>query len=83
MNQSIEFHINGESVKVAKDDGDMALVDYLHEHKGLTGTKLCCGIGVCHACTVTIQNQPGEPLEKTLACATPVSAVNGRHVPHD
>lgn len=32
----------------------MPLVDFLHERQNLTGTKFCCGIGVCRACTVEL-----------------------------
>jgi aerobic-type carbon monoxide dehydrogenase small subunit (CoxS/CutS family) len=73
MSKSVQFFINDVAVQATADDSDMALVDYLHERKNLTGTKLCCGIGVCRACTVATRNQPGAPLEKMLACSTPVS----------
>ena len=34
------------TVEAAADDADMNLIDFLHERQDLTGTKLCCGIGV-------------------------------------
>lgn len=80
MSKSIHFHINDRPVRADAADSDMALVDYLHERQDLTGTKFCCGIGVCRACTVATRNQPGALMEKTLACSTPVSAVQGMRI---
>ncbi|OLL32134.1 ferredoxin [Burkholderia sp. SRS-W-2-2016] len=80
MGSVIRLYINGEAVDAPADDADMNLIDFLHERRDLTGTKLCCGIGVCRACTVGTRNLPDAPMEKTLACSTPVSAVEGLHV---
>lgn len=79
-NTAVQFYVNGKVATAQADDADMALVDYLHERKNLTGTKFCCGIGVCRACTVGVRNQQDAPLEKTLSCSTPLSAINGMHV---
>ncbi len=38
----------------------LAMVDYLHEYVGLTGTKFGCGIGVCHACVVIVDEPDGS-----------------------
>ncbi|WGS52099.1 2Fe-2S iron-sulfur cluster-binding protein [Paraburkholderia sp. D15] len=80
MSGTIRLTINGETVDVQPGDADMNLIDYLHERRDLTGTKLCCGIGVCRACTVCTRNLLDSPMEKTLACSTPVSAMRGMHV---
>jgi aerobic-type carbon monoxide dehydrogenase small subunit (CoxS/CutS family) len=73
LGKPVRFHINDVAVQASADDSDMTLLDFLHERQNLTGTKLCCGIGVCRACTVATRNQSCAPLEKTLACSTPVS----------
>jgi aerobic-type carbon monoxide dehydrogenase small subunit (CoxS/CutS family) len=80
MSDPISFSINGQSITAAAEDGDMALVDFLHEREGLTGTKFCCGIAVCHACTVAVRPQKNAPLEKVLSCTTPVEAVRGAEI---
>lgn len=80
MSAPVQFFINGKAVTASADDSDMSLLEFLQEKENLTGTKLCCGIGVCRACTVGIRNQAHAPLEKTLACSTPVSFVQGMHV---
>lgn len=52
----ITIHVNGQPVAVPAADADMSLAEFLHERLDLTGTKVCCGIGVCRACTVGIRN---------------------------
>ncbi len=41
----------------------------LRDHMGLTGTKYCCGIGECGACTVHVDGKA------VLSCNTPVKEV--------
>ncbi|HEY7774167.1 MAG TPA: (2Fe-2S)-binding protein [Marinagarivorans sp.] len=77
---AVQFYVNDNPVSASADDADMALVDYLHERQNLTGTKFCCGIGICRACTVAVRNQQSAPLEKLLSCSTPLSAISGRRV---
>ena len=76
----VQFQINHQTVQASADDSDMRLVDFLHERLNLTGTKLCCGIGICRACTVAVQGKPGAPLEKMQACLTPIAALQDMHV---
>ncbi len=78
--QSVQFFVNDQPVQCSADDSDMNLIDFLHQRQNLTGTKFGCGAGVCRACTVATRNQPSAPLEKTLACSTPVSFMQGMRV---
>lgn len=80
MTQQVEFTINGKHVVVSADDANMLLVDYLHENQGLTGTKFCCGIGVCRACTVAVRRTPTAILDVLLSCSTPVAQLQGMAV---
>ncbi|USX14713.1 2Fe-2S iron-sulfur cluster-binding protein [Oxalobacteraceae bacterium OTU3CAMAD1] len=80
MTQPIRFHINDKPVQAEAGDADMALIDFLHERQDLTGTKFCCGIGVCRACTVATREKGDGVLEKTLSCSTPVSAVENMSI---
>ena len=66
MSGLIRMVINGQAVDAQPADGDMNLIDFLHERRDLTGTKLCCGIGVCRACTVGTRNLPDAPMEKKV-----------------
>ena len=76
----IRIHVNGHPVTVPTADADMSLAEFLHERLDLTGTKVCCGIGVCRACTVGMRSSSEALMEKTLACVTLVSAVANQYV---
>ena len=79
MNQSITIHINGQKVQREVPD-DQALIDFLQEDLGMTGTKLCCGIGVCRACTVAVQRTPQSLPQPLLACSTPAVLLDGESI---
>ena len=55
--QEIAVTINGTLYRRGVP-ADLSLLDWLQEDLGLTGTKFCCGIGVCRACTVAVQPAP-------------------------
>jgi aerobic-type carbon monoxide dehydrogenase small subunit (CoxS/CutS family) len=80
MSTNVQFFINEKPVEASADDSDMSLLEFLQERQNLTGTKLCCGIGVCRACTVGTRNQADAPMQKTLACSTPVSFLQGMRI---
>ncbi|MDX1577012.1 MAG: 2Fe-2S iron-sulfur cluster-binding protein, partial [Gemmatimonadota bacterium] len=58
----------------------LSLVDFLHDELDLTGTKFCCGIGVCRACTVAVRSRPGAPSRPVLGCSTPAAALDGAEI---
>jgi isoquinoline 1-oxidoreductase alpha subunit len=62
----MKLKINGESINVDVDD-TTPLLWALREQLGLTGTKYSCGIGICGACTVLVDDLP------VRACITPIS----------
>ncbi len=55
----------------------LMLADFLQESKNLTATRVCCGIGVCRACTVAVKHSAQESFEATRACITPVVSLDG------
>src|SRR5262245_18037233 len=61
---TLKLHVNGRHI-VREVPDHRLLVDFLREDLGLTGTKECCGVGVCGACTVQMNGQP------ISACLTP------------
>lgn len=77
---STTFFVNDQPVECSETESDMSLLDFLHERQNLSGTKFGCGAGVCRACTVATRNKEGAPLEKTLACSTPVNFMQGMRV---
>ncbi|SMF30650.1 (2Fe-2S)-binding protein [Pseudobacteriovorax antillogorgiicola] len=76
---SVEVTINEKKVS-ANVAPQRTLADYLHENMGLTGTKVCCGMGVCKACTVAVKREGGEGLERVQACITPLAGLAGTKV---
>jgi isoquinoline 1-oxidoreductase subunit alpha len=69
----IKLKVNGKNQQF---DGDpaMPLLWYLRDEINLKGTKFGCGMGVCGACTIHLNDSP------TRACLTPVSAAANKSV---
>jgi xanthine dehydrogenase YagT iron-sulfur-binding subunit len=59
-------------------DGLM-MIDLLHEYVGLTGSRLGCGQGVCHACVV-ILDKPDGTSEEVRTCITGAHFFDGKKV---
>ena len=70
---STTLTINGKSHDVDLP-GEVPLLWVLRDEIGLTGTKFGCGIGLCGACTVHVDDAP------IRSCSMPVSAVAGKRV---
>ena len=75
---TISFSVNGIPQEVGDDRASDTLLDYLHDDLNLTGTKLCCGIGVCRACTVAVAKGPS--LNPMISCSTPLSVLDGTDI---
>ena len=75
----VNFHVNGKAVQTTVPT-DLALVDFLQEELGLSGTRLCCGIGVCKVCTVAARRAPTSQSQPMLACSTPVALLEGQSI---
>lgn len=74
----ISFQVNGADQQVDDSRGTDTLLDYLHEDLNLTGTKLCCGIGVCRACTVSVSKD--GIAAPTIACSTTLTFLEGTQI---
>ena len=55
------------------------MIDYLHEYKNLTGSRLGCGQGICHACVVIVDNPDGTS-EEVRTCITGAHYFEGKKV---
>lgn len=78
--RKVTLTINGRSTGPRVVPETLSLLDFLHDELGLTGTKFCCGIAVCRACTVSVRRTATAPSNPVLACTTPVVAVDGQRV---
>lgn len=74
---TITFTVNDQQVSVPDTMGSVKLIDFLGDTLNLTGTKLCCGIAVCRACTVQMRRSAMVTSEPIVACSTPLSEVHG------
>ena len=73
MKRAIQFRLNDHPASVNTDDERM-LLWVLRNDLELTGTKFGCGLGVCGACTVTID---GAAMR---SCQTALADVQGKSV---
>lgn len=75
----VSMVVNGEKVGPLEVEEYTSMLDFLHEHLNLTGTKLGCGIGVCRACTIVVEREDGS-LEPVRSCINNVGRFNGETV---
>jgi len=73
MTRAVSFTLNGKPVRLDVDDSRM-LLWVLRYDLGLTGTKFGCGMALCGACTVLVDDEP------VRSCTTTVKEVEGRRV---
>ena len=73
MAETISFKLNGRDVTL-DTEGSRKLLWVLRDDFGLTGTKYSCGMGLCGACVVVVNN------EAVRSCLMSVSEVKGKDV---
>jgi isoquinoline 1-oxidoreductase alpha subunit len=71
---TLTLNVNGENKTVTVSNSSMPLLWVLRDILGLTGTKYGCGIEVCGACTVLIDNQ------REHSCVFDVSSAVGKKI---
>ncbi|KWD52724.1 (2Fe-2S)-binding protein [Burkholderia ubonensis] len=71
--------INGKSVGPMQVPEGLMMIEFLHEFAGLTGSRLGCGQGICHACVV-ILDQPDGTSEEVRSCITGAHFFHGRSI---
>ncbi len=77
---TIRFTVNGIGFELPDSRGEETLLDFLHDDLNLTGTKLCCGIGICRACTVQVVKPPSLAPTPTISCSTALATLDGTQV---
>ncbi len=65
--------INGQSREVNAPP-EMPLLWALRDILNMTGSKYGCGVGVCGACSVLVDNQA------VRSCLTPISSLEGKNI---
>jgi xanthine dehydrogenase YagT iron-sulfur-binding subunit len=77
--QPLSMTVNGRKVGPIQVPTTLMLIDFLHEYLGLTGSRLGCGQGVCHACVVILDRPDGASEEKR-ACITGAHFFDGKSI---
>ena len=67
--KQLTFTVNDRQVGPIEVPETMMMQDFLHEYLGLTGSRMGCGQGICHACTVIVEQEDGS-LSEMRTCIT-------------
>jgi xanthine dehydrogenase YagT iron-sulfur-binding subunit len=71
--------INGQRRGPIDVPEGMMMIDVLHEMFDLTGSRLGCGIGICHACVVIWDKDDGTS-EEVQTCITGADFFDGKRI---
>lgn len=80
---AISFTLNEKQIQITDLPPTTTLLQYLRDHKSLTGTKEGCAEGDCGACTVVILDAPktGQAAWRSVnACLILMPMLHGKHV---
>ncbi|AOK19646.1 (2Fe-2S)-binding protein [Burkholderia cepacia] len=75
----LSININGKSVGPMQVPEGLMMIEFLHEYAGLTGSRLGCGQGICHACVVIV-DKPDGTSEEMRTCITGAHFFHGRSI---
>lgn len=75
----VTMKVNGESHGPVDVPAGLMMIDFLHETLGLTGSRLGCGQGICHACVVIVDHADGSS-ETVRTCITGANYFDGKTV---
>jgi aerobic-type carbon monoxide dehydrogenase small subunit (CoxS/CutS family) len=75
----LSLTINGKSVGPLDVPETMMMQDFLYEYLNLTGSRMGCGQGICHACTVIVEKDNGT-LEEMRTCIVGAHWFSGKKV---
>ncbi len=77
--QPISLTVNGNAREPVKVPLGLMMIDFLHEYLGLTGSRLGCGQGLCHACVVIV-DKPDGTSEEMRTCITGAHYFDGKKI---
>lgn len=75
----LSIKVNGEIVGPTDVPAGLMMIDYLHEYLHLTGSRLGCGQGICHACVVIVDKPDGSS-EEVRTCITGANFFHGKSI---
>jgi xanthine dehydrogenase YagT iron-sulfur-binding subunit len=77
--QPVSLKVNGQEVGPLQVPSGLMMIDLLHEYLHLTGSRLGCGQGVCHACVVILDKPDGTSGE-IRTCITGANFFDGKSI---
>jgi aerobic-type carbon monoxide dehydrogenase small subunit (CoxS/CutS family) len=77
--RKVTVTINGKRHGPLDVPEGLMMIDVLHEMLGLTGSRLGCGIGICHACVV-IWDRDDKTSEEVQTCITGAEFFDGKRI---
>src|SRR5260370_8827977 len=77
--RALTVAINGRRYGPIDVPEGLMMIDVLHEMLGLTGSRLGCGIGICHACVV-IWDRDDQTSEEVQTCITGAGFFDGKRI---
>src|SRR5579863_4991535 len=77
--KKLSLTLNDQAVGPIDVPETMMMQDFLYEYLDLTGSRMGCGQGICHACTVIVKKDDGA-LEEMRTCITGAHWFEGRKV---
>ncbi|MBV8187751.1 MAG: (2Fe-2S)-binding protein [Alphaproteobacteria bacterium] len=77
--RKVTLTINGHRHGPLDVPEGMMMLDVLHEMLDLTGSRLGCGIGICHACVVIWDRDDGTS-EEVQTCITGAEFFDGKRI---
>ncbi|MDE1182568.1 (2Fe-2S)-binding protein [Paraburkholderia sp.] len=71
--------VNGRKIGPVEVPAGLPMIDFLHEYLDLTGSRLGCGQGICHACVVILDHADGTS-DEIRTCITGAHFFDGKRV---
>ncbi|MBZ3694311.1 (2Fe-2S)-binding protein [Phyllobacterium calauticae] len=67
--KKLSLTVNDKAIDPIDVPEGMMMQDFLYEYLNLTGSRMGCGQGICHACTVIVERDDGT-LDEVRTCIT-------------